>query len=381
MRPALVPGVRRGRRLDPAHVWLRLGLFAAGAVVIFFLFRRVDWSSTSGYLARLGFRAPLVLVPTFFVLLSDTLGWQATFEQPSRLPLARLWRVRVATDAVAGSLPAGVALGESLRVLLLQRQFGLTIPQAAANVVVAKLAMALSQGLFLVCGVAIAGLPIGVGSPAGARPGTDVIGIIVALAFAATMGGALLLLAHGRILTRALGRIRSMGTPRWRGWWARLEGPVEHLDQGFAMLTRVPRRQVALALALFFVGWMCLAIEDWLILRLFGAHVSLAIAISVEAVVSIVRIFFFLVPGGLGAQEAGYYGLLVAYGVPNAESIAAAFVIAKRAKELFWIALGYLFLLFLPATLRETGTLQRADAPMEPRNQRNEPPIQGSDPL
>jgi len=61
---------------------------------------------------------------------------------------------------------------------------------------------------------------------------------------------------------------------------------------------------------------------------------------------------FFFLPGGLGAQDASYYGLLALYGVPNPE-VAAAFVILKRSKELFWIALGYLLLLWLPARVRE----------------------------
>jgi uncharacterized membrane protein YbhN (UPF0104 family) len=322
---------------------LQLGLLLAAGTAVFFLFRHVDWRATEGYLGHLGVRALLVPVPTFFILLSDTIAWRATFEHPSRFPLAPLWRVRAAVDAVTGSVPGGLAVGESIRVLLLGRRFKVPMTEAASNAVVSKLVMAASQGLFLMVGVATASLLPRTLSGSGV-----LAEVAAALAFSGVMGGALLAVSRGRLFTRLLAGMQKLGGPRWQAKLVRFDEPIARLDRAFATLARVPRRQLVLALAMFFVGWMCLGLEGWLILRLLDARVSVSTAISVEAIASMVRIGFFFLPGGLGAQEASYYELLRLYGVPNAEAVAAAFVITKRAKEIIWIALGYLLLLRRP---------------------------------
>ena len=350
--------VRRGR--PRSFPWLRLALAAVGATFALFLFRRVDWASALAHVDGLGMRAPLVVVPYFLMLLSDTLGWQATFQRPVRF--AALLHLRVATEAVIASLPAGVAVGESLRVLILERRFGLSAPVAAANVVASKLAIALTQGVFIVGGVALALTPIETNSPVYVgRPEAGAKAMAGAVAFLVAMAGLLLLLSKGRALSRALTWVGRAGGPAVARRLLRFAGPVAQLDEGFAALARLPRRQIGRALLMFFVGWLCLGFENWLLLRLLSTRVSFAASLSIEAVVSVVRMGFFFLPGGLGAQDASYYGLLALYGVPNAEAAAAAFVVVKRTKELFWIALGYLLLASLPARVREVAEQRNGD--------------------
>src|SRR5579864_7802069 len=83
------PGSPAGRARPRSFPWLRLALAVVGATLALFLFRRVDWASAVAHLGGLGMRAPLVLLPYFLMLLSDTLGWQATFQRPVRF--AALW--------------------------------------------------------------------------------------------------------------------------------------------------------------------------------------------------------------------------------------------------------------------------------------------------
>ncbi|WP_437961386.1 hypothetical protein WME76_18240 [Sorangium sp. So ce119] len=61
-----------------------------------------------------------------------------------------------------------------------------------------------------------------------------------------------------------------------------------------------------------------------------------------EVVLAMLRAAAFMVPSGLGVQDAGYVALLGALGVPGAVTVGAAFVLIKRAKEIVWIALGLL---------------------------------------
>jgi len=63
-------------------------------------------------------------------------------------------------------------------------------------------------------------------------------------------------------------------------------------------------------------------------------------------VVTLLRSIAFMVPAGLGVQDAGYVAFLAAFGVPEAATVGVAFVLIKRAKELFWIAMGFVLFLF-----------------------------------
>ena len=66
-----------------------------------------------------------------------------------------------------------------------------------------------------------------------------------------------------------------------------------------------------------------------------------------EAGLSLLRNLAFFAPGGLGVLDLGYMAYLGALGYPGAATVGAAFVLLKRAKDLFWIAIGYLLLLVL----------------------------------
>jgi Lysylphosphatidylglycerol synthase TM region len=332
---------------------LRLLLLSLMAAIVTWLLSRVDWESTQHYLRAMGLRALLVLVPWAFVVSCDTLGWQASFEAPERVSWLRLYVIRVATDALSNSLPAGMAVGETLKALLLRRVFGLDITEAAANVAVSKFALALAQALFLVLGVALSTRELALHSQALiGRPGLEWFGALIALIFLAIVIVAVVL-AQRAVLSRVLARLHVVARGKWRARLARWEQPIERIDHGLAVLARVPTRQVARSVAFFLLGWVCLGLENWVILALLTSSISPANAISMEAVVSIVRIAFFFIPSAFGAQEVSYYALFKVYDVPGAEDVMAAFMLTKRAKEACWIATGYIVLSFLPARMSE----------------------------
>ncbi len=76
-----------------------------------------------------------------------------------------------------------------------------------------------------------------------------------------------------------------------------------------------------------------------------GVSLSPGTALAIEVAASFMRSLAFVVPNDLGVQDAGYVAMLAAFGVPDAATAGAAFIVLKRAKELAWMALGYLLLL------------------------------------
>ena len=329
------PSGRSDRWLGAALALLALaGVFAVG--------RNLDWHQTWRALAELGGHAPLVVMVYFLVLSCDTLGWRYTFERPSQLRFWRLWRVRIATEAVSNSLPAGPALAETVKAVLLQRRFGLSLAEAGANVVIAKFALAISQALFLITALlcVVPALRASSNQLLGG-PGLEWIAFGIAFVFLAVVSLASWAVVRGQLLGRLLQSCARWGSERTRARLARWSPIAERIDHALGAVSRMPRRRTLQAIGLFFLGWTCLGLENYVILSLLSSEVSFMQAFSMEALLSIVRILFFFVPSALGAQEAGYYLVLRAYGIEQPEVIAAAFMVAKRTKELIWIAAGY----------------------------------------
>jgi glycosyltransferase 2 family protein len=346
--------------MTPRRTWARGLPLLLMVGFVSWLLSRVNWPATELYLGRIGARAPLMLLPYLFVVMFDTLGWHASFESSVQLSWRKLWCIRVSTDALANSLPAGMVVGEAMKALLLRRLFGLGISEATANIIISKFALGTAQAIFLLLGLSLCSRELARASDVLiGRRGLEWLGVTVALLFLASLVGAATL-AQRAILSSTLARVRRIGRGAWHGRLAGWEASAASIDHGLAVIARVPARQALRSVSCFLLGWLCLGIENWVILWLLRANISLANALSMESVVSIVRILFFFVPSAFGAQEMTYYALLKLFDVPAAENVAAAFMLTKRAKEAIWIALGYLLLTLLPAKVAEARATTRA---------------------
>jgi uncharacterized membrane protein YbhN (UPF0104 family) len=161
---------------------------------------------------------------------------------------------------------------------------------------------------------------------------------VVLLAASAVLS---LAFSHGAVadkMHRALSRVPVV---RFRRWLDGQRAPFAATDSGLAALGRAPFARLG-ALGALVAAWTVESFETWLLLHLLGADVRFAHAIAIEACVVLLRNAAFFVPSGLGVQDAGYLSFLDAVGAPPATG--PAFVILKRAKELVWIAIGYLTL-------------------------------------
>lgn len=330
----------------------------AAAIALLVIGGQVDWNATRAELSRLGARAAWTVVPYFVVLLLDTVGWQATFER--KPPLWRLWRIRTATEAVSSSVPAGVAFGESLRVVMVRRATGLSGTAASANAIVTKFGIALAQVVF-VLGALLGAFVRGHGRLAGGG-GARLVALAVA-GVVASWGAfaAMKSLSRARALGRTVRAAQRVLSPAARSQLDGIARVADEVDDGLASFANLPGSRQALALAWFLLGWVALAGEDWIILSFLTPGFSFAAAARMEGLVSLVRIGFFFVPGALGAQEVSYFGLIRASGVASAAGVAAAFVLLKRVKELVWIAIGYGLLAVTRSSAREQAPVAIAE--------------------
>lgn len=306
-------------------------------------FRRVSESITSVGLLGLA----LIAAPALLALTLECLGWRRVFESlGQRVAIRPLLRVRLMTEAVAQTLPLGVIWAESLKPMLLGRHLGVPTGRAIAGLVARKYLLVSSQAFYVA-------LLSGLGFGTLCRLSLSLTGH-AALAWGAFAASGVLCLialglcgtfARGSAAERLLALLRRIPNSRIQRALLRRESSFASTDSlteryfalNFARTTLAPG-------AFFLCGWLCEALESFLILKLLGVELDFFAVASIEVLLSFLKNVLFVLPAGIGVQDVGYVSCLAALGVSDALTLGAAFSALKRGKELFWAAVGYALL-------------------------------------
>ena len=330
----------------PPRLWLtalRGTALCLAALLLWRVLAAANAARVVKLIAGAGACGLLVLCPQLVALGCEALGWQRVFRRVGVSPrFTSLLRVRIATEALAQSLPVGVACAESAKPFLLAKHCGLTVDQSVAGMAARKVLLLLSQCLY-VGGLAALGFA-GLEAASRALIGTPHLGsFMLGAALALGVGGTIsaLVLRQSVVARSLLSLLERVPLPRVQTWLTARRRWFLATDGAVSALFRLPPRRFAGALACFTCAWLLEAVETWLILNVLGVHASFVAAGSLEVMLSLARNVVFVVPAGLGVQDVGYASCFAALGLPEAASVGAAFVLLKRGKELFWIAVGY----------------------------------------
>jgi glycosyltransferase 2 family protein len=317
--------------------------------VLVFTFRHVDFARVHGLLDRVsGWGLAALLVPMGASLLSESLGWAWAFRSFGRpVPLFGLFRVRVTSEALALTLPAGVLFCESIKPFLLARHCGLPTETSIAGMGVRKYLLLLSQAVYLTLFGVLGGASLEIASVgllgmpglAYAVPGAGLLLGLTAL-------GCALTLHRGRVAERVLGMLARLPWPKLRRALAASRARFTETDSELRLFFRGSLFATSLPALAFLASWLLEALETYLILRLLGVELPFVTVAGLEVVLSLVRHVTFLLPAGLGVQDLGYVAFLRVLGVADPLVLGAAFVLLKRAKECAWALLGLTLLSF-----------------------------------
>ena len=296
-----------------ARIGLLLGLCVTVALIA-----RIGGAAILQLLLQAKWQLPWLIPLHAIPLLLDAAGWR-TLLAPVRNIRTLFW-IAALREGINRLLPVANIGGEVVGIRLLIRQ-GVDAPVATASVVVETLLTLVSQCIFaavgLACLVQVAGrAPIEV----------DILlslglSVLIVLGFGR-------LLKHGSAfqrIERAAARLLanfSRNSVRFNG---------KSLDDCIRNLLAAPRRLTVAALWQF-SGLLVGCTETWLILRWLGHPVPAGAAIAVESLTQTARNIFFMVPAGLGIQEAGLIGLGGIIGI-DAE-VALSLSLAKRLREI-----------------------------------------------
>ncbi len=293
---------------------------------------------------KIGFLAPLVLLPYVAITIFDGTSWRYTLprEARRRVPFFVMALSRMAGEAVNSITPTATIGGEPLKAQLL-KAYGVSTSDGLASIVVAKTALTIAQSLFTALGFAALLLYLG-------RPGLAAFWLVVLLG---VLFGFTYLLLHvqQRNPVTTMWRWATRMFPRAR-FLERIEAGVRAVDERLIDFYQDEQRSFVRATWWNFTGWMFGVIEVQLMCTLIDHPIPWLEAFVIEAVAQPIRAVAIVVPGGLGVQEWGGVEFCQFLGMP--EPVAATLWLLKRGRELVFDVLGlaYLARRSLAGTLR-----------------------------
>jgi putative membrane protein len=302
---------------------LGLGLFG-------WFIHRAGPAEVFANVSRLGWLAPLVLVPYFLVYVLDAFGWYLAFGsyaaiRPSYLTL---FRVRWAGESVNSIIPSAYVGGEALKVYLLHKR-GFPGMAASTSVVASKTCQVLAQVVFIGLGVLAAMNHLS--AEAGARTGMLLITLgafgVVCLLFLLQRRG--MFSSLHELLARFSIRIKTL---------EKHQPSLRKLDDQIYAFYNRDRSRFFKTTAAFLMGWLADALEIFVVCHLLGLPLDWTEAIAIESFISVAKALGIFVPAALGVQESGVVLLFQIFGLPA--PIGAAYAIIRRGRELLYVLVG-----------------------------------------
>ena len=293
-------------------------------------------------LGRVGGAGVLIVLPQLCSLFIESVGWRLAFKgMGRRLPLFGLFRARLATEALAQTLPMGVVFCESMKPVLLARTCGADLSTSLAGMAARKWLLVGSQSLYvggfaLLSWSALGGISGAVLGGAGLPQALLGAGALLLLLAVSSY----VLLARGRVASRIHALLSSLPSAWLRArllpLQTRFSTTDAELQRFFATALRSPWPLLS-----FLTGWLLESADTFLILYLLGVQLPWTTVGALEVSASFLRNVVFMVPAGLGVQDVSYLAFLRALHVADALNVAAAFLLLKRCKEGFWAVCGY----------------------------------------
>lgn len=285
----------------------------------------IDLAETIASARQLGLAFPVILIPGTCWHLLRTWGWSVAFPEGSRPAFTRLFRVRLAADAIAFFTVRGIA-GEPLKVLLLYDRVAPEVTTAA---------VALERLAFAVIGIVIAAIISVAALTRLSLPAAWdtlfsllIVGSVIALAIA-------ILIARRRS-GDYLGRLVEALDRRHRFGGSRVVRFILDVEDVLLQLVRGDRRRIVTLTVLAAVCYALMAIEVWLVLWAVGAPSSVIEALTVETFARLASVASAAIPGNIGALEASNAAVVAALGLAGGGALA----LARRIRALLWAAAG-----------------------------------------
>ena len=300
---------------------------AIGAVLFFVSLRYINLAATIDDVLRLGFAFPAILVPGCVWHFLRAWGWWVAFPDDSRPTFARLFRVRLAADAISFFTVRGLT-GEPLKVVLLYDR----IPPA-----VTAAAIAVERTAFAVMAIVVSGLVSYFAVRRLRMPGGwDALFTLVSIGAVVLLVVLAEIARHrtGDYLGRFVHRLATLtGRQLESSRIIRFILDVEDIVLG---VLRGDRRRLIILTALPVVCYALMAFEVWLVLWAVGQPIGITEALAIETFARVGSVASAFIPAKIGALEASNAAPVAMLGLGGGGALA----ISRRVGAMLWATLG-----------------------------------------
>jgi putative membrane protein len=310
--------VLKARRL---HAFLIVAAFGGCLLIVWLIIKNGAADVAHAMLVIGWWLIPITLfhlVPLSF----SALSWRELLPVSSRPNTVNIVCIRWIRNSINSLLPVA-GIGGDVASARLVRLRGVPSTQAAASMVVDVTVGVATQLIFVLSGL---GLLLMRSTEHG----------VVLLAWAVFIGTGILFAAvaaffifqHRGLFFAAVTIIRRLLPERWLSGWLAGASAID----GAVVATYRTGRPVLFAIVLQLIAWATSAGEIWLVMQALGQALGIVDAFILESLGSAVRAAAFMVPGALGALEAGFVLFSPLFGL--SADTALAISLSKRVREL-----------------------------------------------
>lgn len=300
--------------------WLKWAGLPVGIAILVVLIVHDGANDVMRVIGTAGF-ALLWLVPLHALpLLLDAHAWRLLLDR--RVSLRFLWWVATVREAVSRLLPVAGVGGEIVGIRLARWRLN-DASVVSASVIVEVLVTIAVQYAFSALGLVL------IIAATGESDVLRTVGLALLLSLPLPVLLVVLLRRGGifHAIERFASRLLGAAHPLLQGIdGGRLDADIDALMSRTGLIARAFAWQLA--------GYMTGAFETWWALRLLGHPVPVGGALAIEALTQAVRHAAFMVPAGLGVQEAAVVLLAQLFGVDR--EVALSLALVKRMREVIF---------------------------------------------
>jgi uncharacterized protein (TIRG00374 family) len=314
-----------------------------GIALLFFLIWKIGPRELWRDLTLLGWGLlPLILLEGL-VDLFNTVGWRYCLSSPHRsLPFFQIFCIRLAGTSINYLTPTATLGGEVVKGSLLSLNH--QGPQAAAGVIIGKLAHSLAQLIFVVLGSFFVLWKIEL--PAG---------VWAAMLAGSTLLGAGIL---GFLAVQKYGKLGAI--VRWlvvhKVGGKALEKAAHHItkvDNEFKIFYKTHSIDLTLSMFWHAVGMVCSIMKCWYFLFIMTNQASFVMAAGIWFLGSWIDLMSFAIPSKIGILEGTQVIIFRLFGLQSA--LGFTYGIALRLEQIFWAGVGLLIYATLLGKKHERG--------------------------
>jgi len=298
-----------------------------GVALFVFTLVRTDIEQTIASASRLGLAFPALMLPGACWHLLRTWGWSIAFPDNERPAFTRLFRVRLASDAISFFTVRGLT-GEPLKVMLLYDR--VPPPTAAAAITLERLA-------FAIVSLVIAGVISLVAVQRLSMPGAwdavfSLVSILTVVSVVFLVG-----MARRRTGDYLGGLVTRLGTLMNRPLeTSRIVRFLLETEAVLLELLRGDRRRLVILTTLPLVCYLLTTFEVWLVLWTIGEPIGVTAALAIETFARLGSVASAAIPAGLGALEASNAAPVTMLGLGGGGALA----LVRRIRALLWAGVG-----------------------------------------